>query len=243
VTATPDIVELIRAVVRNELDTMHVTELGVVSKARPHASAGDKENYACDVMLRDIGLELKGVPVATQRIGHVAIPNVGDLVLIGFVHGDIQNPVIVGRLHNNVDRPPVAKDEEWVYVCPDDKKSGVRRAHFAFPNGNKATLTDDKFVLEMGATKLTIKNAGDIELESAADVKIKAGGDMTLEAGGKFELKAGSSLAVEAQTSAKLQGLSVSIKAQTSAELQGGAAASLKGPLVAIGGNVSFSPS
>jgi hypothetical protein len=137
----------------------------------------------------------------------------------------------------------VAKDEEWVYVCPDDKKSGVRRAHFAFPNGNKATLDDDKFVLEMGATKLTIKNAGDIELESAADVKIKAGGDMTLEAGGKFELKAGSSLAVEAQTSAKLQGLSVSIKAQTSAEVQGGAAASLKGPLVAIGGNVSFSPS
>ena len=137
----PDIVELIRAVVRNELGTMHVTELGVVGKARPHASAGDKENCACDVMLRDIGLELKGVPVATQRIGHVAIPNVGDLVLIGFVHGDIQNPVIVGRLHNNVDRPPVAKDEEWVYVCPDAKKSGVRRAHFAFRTATRRRST------------------------------------------------------------------------------------------------------
>ena len=42
VTATPDIVELIRAVVRNELGTMHVTELGVVSKARPHASAATR---------------------------------------------------------------------------------------------------------------------------------------------------------------------------------------------------------
>ena len=242
-TATPDIVELIRAVVRTELQTMHLPELGVVTKARPHASAGDKENYACDVMLRDTGLELKGVPVATQRIGHVAIPNVEDLVLISFVHGKIHHPVIVGRLYNNVDRPPVAKDQECVYVCPDDKKSGVRRAHFAFPNGNKATLDDDKFVLEMGTTKVTIKNGGDIELQSAGNVTIKAGGDMKLEAGGKFELAAGTSMALEAQTSAKLQGLSVSVKAQTSAEVQGSAAASLKGPLVTIGGNVSFSPS
>ena len=132
---------------------MHVAELGVVTKTRPHASAGDKENYACDVRLRDTGLELKSVPVATQRIGHAAIPNVDDLVLIGFVRGDIHCPVIIGRLYNDVDRPPVAKDQECVYVCPDDKKSGVRRAHFAFPNGNKATLDDDKFVLEMGTTK------------------------------------------------------------------------------------------
>ena len=242
-TATPDIVELIRAVVRAELAATQVTELGVVTRTHPHASESDKKNYACDVKLRDTGLELKSVPVATQRIGLAAIPDIGDLVLVSFVHGDIHNPVIIGRLYNNVDRPPVANDQEWVFVCPDDKKSGVRRAHFAFPNGNKITLDDDKVVLEMGGTKLTIKNGGDVALESAANIDIEAAGDLSLKAGGKLVLEAGSSFALSAQTDAKLEGLSISVKAQTSAEMQGGAAASLKGALVTIGGNVSFSPS
>jgi phage baseplate assembly protein gpV len=243
VTATPDIVELIRAVVRAELAATHVAELGVVTRTHPHASASDKQNYACDVKLRDTGLELKSVPVATQRIGHAAIPNVEDLVLVSFVHGDVHNPVVIGRLYNDVDRPPVAKDREWVFVCPDDKKSGVRRAHFEFPNGNKVTLDDDKLVLEMGSTKLTVKNGGDVALESAANIDIEAAGDMTLKAGGKLALEAGSSFALKAQTDAKLEGLSISVKAQTSAEVQGSAAASLKGALVTIGGNVSFAPS
>ena len=242
-TATPDIVELLRTVVRAELARLFVLEVGVVTRTQPHASGGDKQNYACDVQLRDTGLELKAVPVATQRIGHAAIPNVGDLVLVAFVRGDVHGAVIIGRLYNDADRAPVAKDQEWVYVCPDAAKSGVRRAHFEFPNGNKATLDDDQLVLELGATKLTVKNGGDVELASAAKVTITASGDMTLKADGNLALEAGGSLGLKASMDAKLEGLSVAIKAQTSADVKGSAAASLKAPLVTVGGSVSFSPS
>ena len=68
--AHADIVELLRAIMRSELATVHVADIGVVTRTHPHAAASDKKNYACDVKLRDSGLELKAVPVATQRIGH-----------------------------------------------------------------------------------------------------------------------------------------------------------------------------
>lgn len=240
--AGADIIELLRAIVRSELAAVRVAEIGVVTRTHPHAGESDKKNYACDVKLRDSGLELKAIPVATQRIGHAAIPNVDDLVLVAFVGGDIHGAVIVGRLYNDVDRPPVAADQEWVYVSPDAKKSGVRRAHFEFPNGNKATLDDDKLVIEMGSTRLSIKNGGDVELQSTAKVMIQSDGDMELTAGGNLAIETGGSLEVKAGTDVKVEGLSIAIKAQTSAEVQGSAAASLKGPLVTIGGNVSFSP-
>ena len=242
-SAQHDIVDLIRAIVRSELAATHVAELAVVTQTYPHAAGGDKHNYACDVKLRDSGLELKGVPVATQRIGQAAMPNVDDLVLLNFVRGDVHGAVITARLYNDVDRPPVAKDKEWVYVSVDDAQSGVRRAHFEFPNGNKATLDDDKFVLEMGATRLSIKNGGDVELASAAKISISCDGDMALKAGGSISVEAGGSLALKAGSDATLDGMAVTVKAQTSAELKGGAAVSLKGPLISVGGNISFSPS
>jgi uncharacterized protein involved in type VI secretion and phage assembly len=170
------------------------------------------------------------------------MPNVGDLVLLNFVRGDVNGAVITARLYNDADRPPVAKDQEWVYVSVDDKASGVRRAHFEFPNGNQATLDDDQFVLDMGGTTLTIKNGGDVELSGAAKVTLQSSGDMTLKAGGKLTLEAGSSLAMKATADATLEGLSVALKAQTSAELKGSAAVSIKGPLISVGGNISFAP-
>jgi len=238
-----DMIELMRAIVRSELATTHIAEIGVVTRTLPHAGASDKNNYACDVKLRDSGLTLKAVPVATQRIGAAAIPNVDDLVLLNFIGGDVHGAVIVARLYNNVDRPPVAKDQEWVYVSVDDKKSGVRRAHFEFPNGNTATLDDDQLVVQMGTTKLTIKNGGDVELAGAANVDIKCDGDLSLKAQRAVSIEAGTALALKAGTDAKLEGLSVAVKAQTSADIKGSAAASLKAPLLTLGGNVSVSPS
>ncbi len=129
-------------------------------------SASDKNNYECDVRLRDSGLELKRVPVSTQRIGAVAIPNKDDLVLVQFLNGDIHSAVIAGRVYNDRDRPPEAKPHEFVYVSPDQAESGVRRIYLEFPNGNKLLLNDDKLVLEMGRTKLTVNNNGEVVLNS-----------------------------------------------------------------------------
>ncbi len=95
-----ELVNVIQQIVHNELRQVRVTELAVVepSGLHPHAGDSDKDNYACDVRLKNSGLVLKQVPVATGRIGTAAIPNEGDLVLLTFDHGDVNQPMIIGRL-------------------------------------------------------------------------------------------------------------------------------------------------
>jgi hypothetical protein len=167
-TAATDMVGLIQAVVRNELRAFKTAELGVVTATYPHASATDSNNYECDVRLRDSGLELKRVPVATQRIGAVAMPNKEDLVLVQYLRGDIHSALITARLYNEVDRPPEAKDQENVYVSPDGAATGTRRFYVELPRGNKLLVDDDKLVIEMGRTSLTMEHDGEVVIDSGS---------------------------------------------------------------------------
>jgi hypothetical protein len=176
-----DAVSLIQAIVRDELRGFKTAELGVVGKVYSHEAAGDKNNYECDVRLRDSGLELKRVPVSTQRLGSVAIPNKDDVVLVQFLNGDIHLGVVVGRLHNDRDRSPEAKPHEFVYVCPDASESGIRRTYLEFPKGNKITLDDDKLVVEMGRSRLTINHDGDVVVDSGnSNIKLTDGNGSNL---------------------------------------------------------------
>ena len=226
------IVETLQCIIRDELRSLRLPELGVVTTLHPHEDGGDTNNYACTVQLRDSGLELRYVPVATERLGSVGIPDVGDLVLVQFLGGDVNAPVITGRLYSDAARPPVAKGGEWVYESPQEKASGVRRMFLKFPNGATLLVDDDKAVYESGKTKLTINHDGDIELESASKVTVKSTADTSIEAQGKLDLKATQDVTIS--------GLNVSVKAQANATLEGTAAATVKGTAVSLKGLTSF---
>jgi phage baseplate assembly protein gpV len=238
-----DVVGLIQGLIRSELRKLRVAEVGLVEQIYPHASGSDKNNYACDVKLRDTGLLIPKVPVAVARIGLSAIPNIGDLVLVQFLRGDLHGAVITARLYNDEDRPPEAKAKEWVYVCPDDAESGVRRFHIELPEGNVLTVEDKQITLKCGSTQIKIKNGGSVEVKSAADITLKADGDINLEAGGNIQVKAGSKMTLKAEQDMSLEGLSLKAKAQTTAQLEGGAQAGVKGPMIALAGMTNFSPS
>ena len=132
--------DLIQAIVRDQLQAHRTAELGVVTKVHSHASGSDKNNYECDVRLRDSGLELKRVALCTQRVGSVAIPNPDDMVLVQYLNGDVNSAVITGRLYNDQVRSPEAKAHEFVYISPDSAESGIRRIYMELPNGNKLLL-------------------------------------------------------------------------------------------------------
>jgi uncharacterized protein involved in type VI secretion and phage assembly len=229
-----DAITLIEAVIRDQLRSFKIAELGVVTNVYSHESSSDKNNYECDVKLRNSGLELKRVAVATQRIGSVAIPNQNDLVLVQFLHGDIHSAIITGRLYNDTDRPPEAKAHEFVYISPDSAEQGIRRVYLELPKGNKLLVDDDKLVLEMGKTKLTINNDGDVELKSNGKVTINASGDAEIKAQGSLKLDAGGDVSVG--------GNNVSIKAQVGATVEGSATATLKATSVKVAGKIDFAP-
>ena len=45
-------------------------------------------------------------PNGNSQDGPFFMPEIGDEVIISFIHGDIRHPVILGGLYNGQDRPP-----------------------------------------------------------------------------------------------------------------------------------------
>ena len=124
------IVETIQQIVRGELRSVGIAELGVVDAVSAHKDSSDNDNYGCDVRLKNTGLLLKRVPIMTGHLGSAAIPNVGDLVLLTFAKGDMNQPIVVGRLYTDDDRPPVNTGNELIMHLPlhaeDDKAIKTR---------------------------------------------------------------------------------------------------------------------
>src|SRR5262245_20890876 len=112
------IVGVMQKVAAHEVRRIYTTELGEVTAVFPHAAEGDTDNYQCSVKLKNKqqpdgqDFELTRVPVATQHLGLVNIPNVGDLVLVSFIGGNLNAPVIIGRLYNDQDLPPLNNEKE-----------------------------------------------------------------------------------------------------------------------------------
>jgi phage baseplate assembly protein gpV len=199
----------IQRIVRDELQQVRRAEFAVVKEQHPHESGSDQDNYACTVALRDSELVLKQVPVATGQIGAASIPAVGDLVLVEFVGGDVNAPVIVGRLYNDEDRPPENADGKAVLHLP--LGAGDSDAvHAELTTGDART-----FVLKLGSgLELTLADddpAVKIDVGGgAATLEIAKDGGVKLQSNGSVELK-GSEIKVEAQGQLTLKGATVNI--------------------------------
>lgn len=211
-------IEIVRKIVEDEIKKMHVAEVGVVTSVFPHSSESDKDNYECNVKLKYRDLELRRVPVATQHVGLANIPHVGDLVLVTFLNGNINAPVVIGRLYTDEDRPPLSKEEEIVYIPPYSKSSSLRRIYMKFPGGITLSITDDEVSVEAGRTLVKINCNGDVNIESNAKINVKANQDFSLsatnisiESRGKLEIKSGGTAKLEATGTLDIKGALVNI--------------------------------
>lgn len=204
-----NIVDTIQKIVQHELQKIRIGELGVVTSVFPHSDEGDKDNYECNVKLKNSGLELRKVPVATNHIGTVAIPNVGDLVLLSFVRGDVNQAIIIGRLYNDEDRPPVNTTNEVIHRLPlhaeDDKaikleirniqeNSPPRELLLEMPESLKVQIVDAQIYLQAGTSKLTLvqegKSDGKIIVEAGkSKLTMNQDGDIIIESEAKLEIK------------------------------------------------------
>ncbi len=221
------IVEAMKGIAHEELKRLRMPELGVVTNIYPHSDQNDKDNYQCDVRLKNLDVELRRVQITTQVIGLAGIPRVGDLVLLVFVGGDFNQPIIVGRLYNDEDRPPVNDAEEIVYVAPHAKNPDVRRIYLEFPDGMSLTITDEQVNLNAGDTTLTIQKDGDVVVEAKGKVTVRADGDASFRSKGKMTLAASSieinsrkALELESGTEMKMHASDVKMEADKNTEIK-----------------------
>jgi uncharacterized protein involved in type VI secretion and phage assembly len=200
---TLSLFETIQRIVRQEVMRVRTAELATVQAQHSHSSDSDKDNYACTVQLRNSEIVLKQVPVATPRIGSVSIPAVGDLVLVQFIDGDINAPVIVGSLYNDQDRPPANQDGQSILHLPLGAADGdavrieltsgdQRKVVIKLGDALTVNVADDDPVIEIevdgGKAKVVIERDGAISFESQGKVQVK-GSEITIEAQGQLTLK------------------------------------------------------
>jgi hypothetical protein len=211
------VVGLLKALIRDEMRATQHGELGVVTSIYPHQSDNDQDNYECSVKLKDTGQELRHVPVATGVMGGVAIPSVADLVLVNFVQGDLNQPVITGRLYNDKQRPPVSQANEMLYHLPPDAgdsdalviaiRSGqgfspTRQIEITMGDKLSIKLTDDDPVAEIKTNSLTIqlKNSGDVSIDSQGKVEIKSSAGLELKSDGNINIEASGQMTIKGAT-------------------------------------------
>jgi uncharacterized protein involved in type VI secretion and phage assembly len=266
------VVGVIRDIVRSELSELRFAELAVVEPdgLHPHADGGDQDNYSCDVRLRNGGLLLRKVPVATDRVGTVAVPNEGDLVLLAFSHGDVNQPVVIGRLYADDDRPPVNRADEFVFrlplADPDDRtvRFEIRNLEGASPPREfvvrmapktELVLHDADAELRVGDTRVRLSQAGGrdgaVRIEAGRSViTIDQDGDVTVDSAGALTLKAqgdvsisGTNVDISSRMATTVTaGTELSASGKVGATVDGGMSATVRGRMVSVSGITSFGP-
>lgn len=197
------IIGVMQKVAQQEAQKIYTTELGIVTAIFPHASDSDKDNYQCSVKLKNKkqpdgkDFELRKVPVVTPHIGLANIPNVGDLVLVTFVGGDINAPIIIGRLYNGEDQPPLNKEKEFLLQHGREKGGSLKinqkgeititskdEKQVITVNDEKVDVTNEKCHLTLEGGDATLKNEKSKVVLSEDNITVDNGTcQLTLEGG------------------------------------------------------------
>jgi phage baseplate assembly protein gpV len=212
--------EMIRKIAERELGKIHLMEYGKVESVNIHSSEDDGIGYTCAVQLvgrtTDDGemLKLENVPISTGMTGKIDVPYVDDLVLVSYINGDFELPVIIGRLYSREKTPPLFEDGQHLteiapgrYHSDGPEKSNI---DIKFVDGAQTTINitdssvmvtvgnmkmtiisgdESKIELEAGSTKLSMEEDGDISFETSTNINIKSDADVSLEASGNVNIK------------------------------------------------------
>jgi phage protein D len=175
--------------------------------------------------------------------------NVNDEVIIGFEHGDLRKPFVLGGVWNGKDKPPVGPDglleqgssRQWVLKsraghlltfddATETKDSGVTIKHK--DGTTMLRMTADKVELISNSKPLEIKSGKASIILDAGKIKITG---TSIELTADQDVKAaGLNVELKAKVGAKLEGATVAVKATATNEVSSGGPMTVKGAIVQI---------
>jgi hypothetical protein len=166
------LVNVIRRVVQEEIAAQRGSALGVVTTVFPHRDERDENNYEVNVRLKHEDLELRRVPLSVSHIGIAAPPRAGNLVLLQFLNGDINQPVIMGRFYHDGERPPLHNEDEILF---EHRLPDGTRNHLRFTNDGTIYLQRDVTSAEDNSAA----TAG-IKMDKDGNIELKAGENIVI---------------------------------------------------------------
>jgi len=158
-----------------------------------------------------------------KEMGWACLPENEDEVLLRFINGDPDQPVVIGSVHNGKEKPPFDNGDG----NNDERIFYSRSGHHFIANDKDGSehmtieTCDGKTVLEMLSSEDTIN------MTAAKDFAFKVGGTLTIEAGADMEFKASASYTHKA-------GSNMEMASDGTVTVKGSAGVTLKGPKVDI---------
>lgn len=160
--------------------------------------------------------------MAGDEQGFYFIPEIEQEVLVAFMHGDIEYPIVIGTLWNTDSIPPQVEDNDsndmgkirsrsGHEIVFNDNSDGDTKLEITSASGHKIILDDADGKIEISSTGgqyILMDNSGGIIIEdsngsrieiesSSGAVSIKSGMSISLESGGNLDIKAGGVLKLE----------------------------------------------
>lgn len=159
---------------------------GLISSRIGQITSYDPNTFTARVQLQPDDTQTGWLPIASPWIGNgwgaFFAPNVGDMVAVEFINGDMEAGTVIGRFWNFEDLPkPVPAGEMWLL-----HKSGAffkltNDGKGSFSDGHGATITlDGSGNIVSGATQWT--HTGPVDFKSAVHFEDNVQVDKTLTA-------------------------------------------------------------
>jgi hypothetical protein len=167
-------------IVRGELSFPRV---GRVVTVWPHT--GDESvpsNHEVDVAIPpgEPVKEPRRVPIMQPTGGAASLPREGDLVLVGYLQGQGERPVVLGAVYGDADRDR----------APRANGGDIRATRGSLytelaGDGSYARIAKKPDDLEAPTATVEIDAQGTITLDTDGDVTVSAGGDVVIDEGGE----------------------------------------------------------
>ncbi|CAM2157006.1 type VI secretion system secreted protein VgrG [Pararobbsia alpina] len=153
---------------------------------------------------------------AGKRWGAQFIPRVGQEVVVSFLDGNPDRPLIIGSVYNADNMPP--------YALPGNKtQSGVRTRSHA--GGGSEDYNEIRFEDQMGSEQVLIHAQKDLREESENDHDVQVARNYTLTAGQQIKLVTGlASITMNSTGEIDIQGTNVTINGEMNVTLSSGLA-------------------
>jgi len=149
---------------------------------------------------------------AGDNRGFVFRPEIDDEVVVGFIHGDPNQPIILGSLHSSARPAPITASDDnhekglisrsEIRIIINDDDPSVK---LEMPSGKKVSVddADDEILIEDDHGNKVQMNSDGISLDSPSDVTLNATGDLNIEAT-NINLKANAGFKAEGSASAEI---------------------------------------